>query len=44
MADLDPRDRGLLDQVRSALDEHDPVPAAVVEAARASLTWLTVDA
>ena len=44
MPDLDPRDRALLGQLRSALDEQDPVPAAVMEAARASLTWLTVDA
>ncbi len=44
MTDVDPRDRALLDQIRAALDEHDPVPAAVTEAARASLTWLTVDA
>ena len=44
MTDLDPADRRLLDHVRSALDEHDPVPDAVVSAARASLTWLTVDA
>lgn len=44
MSDIDPRDRALLDQVRAALDEHDPVPASVMEAARASLTWLTVDA
>lgn len=44
MPDLDPRDRTLLEQVRAALDEHDPVPRVVVDAARASLTWLTVDA
>ena len=44
MADLDPRDRQLLDQVRAALDAHDPVPPSVTDAARASLTWLTVDA
>ena len=44
MPDIDPRDQALLDQVRAALDEKDPVPDPVVEAARASLTWLTVDA
>jgi hypothetical protein len=44
MTDIDPRDRALLDQVRTALDEHDPVPESVIEAARGSLTWLTVDA
>ncbi len=42
--EIDLRDRALLDEVRAALDEHDPVPAGVIEAARASLTWLTVDA
>ena len=44
MPDIDPQDRRLLEQVRAAFDEHDPVPPSVVEAARASLTWLTVDA
>ena len=44
MTDIDPRDRDLLEQVRIALDEHDPIPPAVIEAARGSLTWLTVDA
>jgi hypothetical protein len=44
MTDLDPRDRQLLDQLRAALDETDPVPGTVVDAAKASLTWLTVDA
>lgn len=44
MTDPDPRDRALLDQVRAALDEEDPVPTSVIEGARASLTWLTVDA
>jgi hypothetical protein len=42
--DIDPADRRLLVHVRAALDEDDPVPEAVIEAARASLTWLTVDA
>lgn len=44
MTDIDPSDRRLLSSVRAALDAHDPVPTAVFEAARASLTWLTVDA
>lgn len=44
MTEIGPRDRVLLLQLRAALDGHDPVPEAVVEAARASLTWLTVDA
>jgi len=44
MTDVDPRDRQLLDQVRAALDEADPVPDTVVDAAKGSLTWLTVDA
>ena len=44
MPNPDPRDRQLLDQVRAALDAHDPVPPSVVDAARASLSWLTVDA
>lgn len=44
MTELDPRDRRLLDQVRAALDEHDPVPESVVRAAVGSLSWLTIDA
>lgn len=44
MTEIGPRDRVLLLQLRAALDEHDPVPESVVDAARASLTWLTVDA
>ncbi len=44
MPSLDPRDRHLLDQLRTALDQTEPVPAAVLTAARASLTWLTIDA
>ena len=40
----DDADRRLLDAVRAALDEHDPVPDAVVGAARGSLSWLTIDA
>lgn len=44
MVDLDERDVQLLATVREALEEHDPVPPGVVEAARASLTWLTIEA
>jgi hypothetical protein len=43
-ADLDPADRRLLDEVRSVLDDVDPVPDAVLTSARAALTWLTIDA
>ncbi|KWW99807.1 hypothetical protein C3Y87_07210 [Carbonactinospora thermoautotrophica] len=34
----------LLDELRELLNEIDPVPAEVVEAAKASFTWRTVDA
>jgi hypothetical protein len=44
VTDIDPTDRRLLGSVRAALDVHDPVPGAVVSSARATLTWLTVDA
>ena len=44
MAELDARDVRLLAQVHGALEEHDPVPQAVIESARASLTWLSIDA
>lgn len=44
MSDLDFRDRHLLEQLRTALDEAEPVPAPVLAAARASFTWLTIDA
>jgi hypothetical protein len=43
-ADLAPRDQALLDRARAELDTVDPVPPSVVEAAKSSLTWLTVDA
>jgi hypothetical protein len=43
-ADLDPADRRLLEEVRSVLDDVDPVPDAVLTSARAALTWLTIDA
>jgi hypothetical protein len=42
--DLNPADRRLLAEVRSALNEVDPVPDAVLMSARAALTWLTIDA
>jgi hypothetical protein len=37
-------DDDLLAELRVAAEVHDPVPAEVVAAARASLTWLTIDA
>ncbi len=37
-------DLALLAQVRAAVQEYDPVPPNVVAAAKASLTWRTVDA
>lgn len=42
--ELNPADLRLLAEVRSVLDEVDPVPAAVLTSARAALTWLTIDA
>jgi hypothetical protein len=41
---LDPEDDELLDELRRASGRYDPPPASVIEAARASLTWRTVDA
>jgi hypothetical protein len=41
---VDPADASLLAALRADLDSHDPVPAAVLESARAALTWRTVDA
>ena len=43
MAELSPADRELLMILRDMIEETDPVPAALVEAARASFTWRTVD-
>jgi hypothetical protein len=43
VSDVEPN-AWLVDRVRTALDDTDPVPPDVLEAARASLTWLTVDA
>jgi hypothetical protein len=37
-------DEQLLELLAEVVAERDPVPASVVEAARASLTWLTIDA
>lgn len=34
----------IIERLRQAIAEHDPVPESVVTAARASLTWLTIDA
>ena len=34
----------VVERLRRAVAEHDPVPESVVAAARASLTWLTIDA
>jgi hypothetical protein len=42
--DLNPADRRLLAEVRSVLDDVDPVPDAILTSARAALTWLTIDA
>jgi hypothetical protein len=42
--ELNPADRRLLAEVRTVLDEVDPVPDAVLNSARAALTWLTIDA
>jgi hypothetical protein len=38
-----PEDEALLEELRGAADRFDPPPAPVLEAARASLTWRTVD-
>jgi hypothetical protein len=42
--ELSPEDRELLDTLRDGLAEADPVPEVLLEAARASFTWRTVDA
>jgi hypothetical protein len=41
---LGPEDEGLLQELRAAARRLDPPPASVLEAARASLTWRTIDA
>jgi hypothetical protein len=43
-SELDPADRELMAEVRTVLDSVDPVPESVRAAARAALTWLTIDA
>ncbi|MGH8823300.1 MAG: hypothetical protein ACRDVN_02335 [Jiangellaceae bacterium] len=44
MAEIEPADRELLALLRGVLEETDPVPAPLVEAAKAGFTWRTVDA
>ena len=41
---LDPEDEGLLQELRATARRLDPPPSSVLEAARASLTWRTIDA
>lgn len=41
---LDPEDEQLLDELRGAAGRYDPPPASVMDAARSSLTWRTIDA
>lgn len=40
----DPADAALLDELRTVLAHHDPVPPRALESARAASTWRTVDA
>jgi hypothetical protein len=40
---LDPADERLLEELRGAAGRYDPPPARVMEAARSSLTWRTID-
>lgn len=44
MSDLESADNELLAQVRVMFDETDPVPEILVDAARATLSWRTIDA
>ena len=44
MAELEPADRELLMLLRGVLEETDPVPGPLIEAAQACFTWRTVDA
>jgi len=44
MADDSPAERELLALLRDMLEEIDPVPATLLDVARASFTWRTVDA
>ncbi len=41
---LGPENEGLLQELRAAARHFDPPPDSVLEAARASLTWRTIDA
>jgi len=41
---VNPADAQLLDELRRAASQFDPPPPAVVEAARSSFTWRTIDA
>jgi hypothetical protein len=41
---LDPEDERLLEELRRAAGRYDPPPAWVMDAARSSLTWRTIDA
>jgi hypothetical protein len=41
---MDPRDQALLGQLHDALEEADPVPDTLVDAAKSAYTWLTIDA
>jgi hypothetical protein len=41
---LTPEDEGLLQELRAAARRFDPPPDSVLEAARASFTWRTIDA
>jgi hypothetical protein len=41
---VNPADEQLLDELRRAASQFDPPPPAVVEAARSSFTWRTIDA
>jgi hypothetical protein len=44
MAELEPADRELLMLLHGVLEETDPVPGPLIEAAQAGFTWRTVDA
>ena len=44
MAELEPADHELLMLLRGVLEETDPVPVPLIEAAQAGFTWRTVDA
>ena len=41
---VNPADEQLLDGLRRAASQFDPPPPAVIEAARSSFTWRTIDA